>query len=238
MNSRMNEESEKIGKLLADLLREAVTFEGSKKRRRMKRDPDHLHITSLRVYADVYIATERAKSNSKPPRPTGQLKRFHELLAELDDDASEPTIESWIWPWLDVSEEHEEQDFLADRDALVSRLEDAIAVLTDSAEYKLDRKGGRRSDPSLDSFLLHLAFIYRRYTGYRTTYSEDMHGSGQQSPFFRFAAEVLRLFADGEPFASWATRDGALQLAIKYISKFERETYEFGADDPLFHKSR
>ena len=222
MNSRMNEESEKIGKLLADLLREAVTFEGSKKRRRMKRDPDQLHITSLRVYADVYIATERAKSNSKPPRPTGQLKRFHELLAELDDDASEPTIESWIWPWLDVSEEHEEQDFLADRDALVSRLEDAIAVLTDSAEYKLDRKGGRRSDPGLDSFLLHLAFIYRQYTGYRVSYSEDTSGGGQKSAFFRFASEVLRLFADDEPFASWATRDGALQLAIKYISKSER----------------
>lgn len=208
--------------LLARVLREAVAFESSKKRGKLERDPDHLRITSLRVYADVYIATERAKSNSKSPRPTGQLKRFHELLAELDDDASDPTIESWIWPWLDVSEEHEEQDFLADRDALVSRLEDAIAVLTDSAEYQLDRKGGRRSDPSLDSFLLHLAFFYRRYTGYRTTYSEDMQGGGQQSPFFWFVAEILRLFADDEPFASWATRDGALQLAIRYISKFER----------------
>ena len=63
-----------------------------------------------------------------------------------------------------------------------------------------------------------------------------MHGGGQQSPFFRFAAEVLRSFADDEPFASWATRDGALQIAIKRISKFERETYEAETDDPLLQK--
>ena len=157
--------------------------DNSKKRGKLERDPDHTRITPLRVYADVYIATERGKSISKSPRPTDQLKRFRELLAELGNDTFQPVIEPWVWPLLGVSEEYEEQDLLADHDALISRVKNAITDLTDSTEYKLDRKGGRRSDPSLDSFLLHLAFIYRRYTGYRTTYSEDMHGSGQASSY-------------------------------------------------------
>ena len=232
----MKEKSEKIGKLLANRLRETVTFEGSKKRGVLKRDPNHARITPLRVYADVLVAIKRAKTNSKSPRPTDQLKRFLELLAELDDDSTNPIVDSWVWPWLEVSEEYEEQDLLADRDELISRIESAIKVLTDSAEYKLDQKGGRRSDPCLDSFLLNLAFIYRQYTGYRPTYSEDVHGGGQQSSFFWFVSEVLRSFADDEPFATWATQDGALQIAIKRMSKYEREIYVVGADDPILQK--
>lgn len=229
----MKEKSEKIGKLLANRLRETVTFEGSKKRGVLKRDPNHARITPLRVYADVLVAIKRAKTNSKSPRPTDQLKRFLELLAELDADSTNPIVDSWVWPWLEVSEEYEEQDLSADRAELISRIESAIKVLTDSVEYKLDQKGGRRSDPCLDSFLLNLAFIYRQYTGYRPTYSEDVHGSGQQSSFFWFVSEVLRSFADDEPFATWATQGGALQIAIKRISKYEREIYLVEADDPI-----
>lgn len=233
----MIENREEIGSRLAKLLREAVAFEGSKKRGRLERDTDLAPMSPARVHADVLDAVNLAKANSKPPRPTDQLKRFQELYAELDDDSSSPLIEPWVWPWLGEFEEHEKQDLSADRGALISLLEDAIVVLTGSAEYKLDRRGGRRSDPNLDRFLLHLAFVYRRYTGYRATYSEDIHGGGQQSTFFRFAAEVLRSFADDEPFATWATRDGALQIAIKRISEFERETYEVGPNDPLFDPS-
>lgn len=229
----MKEKPEKIAMVLAEHLREAVRFEGAKKRGKLERDLDVDRLTPLRVYADVLVAAKRAKANSKPPRPTDQLKRFQKLLAKLDDRSANPLIESWVWPWLGVSEKYQEQDLVVDRHALISRVETAIDVLTDSAEYKLDRKGGRRSDPNFDSFLLQLAFIYRRYTGYRVTYSEDILGGGQQSPFFRFTSEILRAFADDEPFASWATQGGALQVAIKRISAFERETYEVGTDDPL-----
>ena len=232
----MKEQSEKIGKLLANRLREAVTFEDSKKRGVLKRDPNHVRITPLRVYADVFVEIKRAKTNSKSPRPTDQLKRLQELLAELDDDSTNPSVDSWIWPWLEVSEEHEKQDLLSDRDELILRIENAIKVLTDGMEYELDRKGGRRSDPHLESFLLRLAFIYRKHTGYRASYSENTAGAGQQSSFFWFATEVLRSFADDEPFATWATQDGALQIAIKRVSKDEREIYEVEADDPIFQK--
>ena len=149
----MKEQSEKIGKLLADLLQDAVKLEGSKKRGVLKRDPDPASVNPLRVYADVLGAIKRAKTNSKSPRPTDQLKRFQELLAELDDDSTNSLVDSWIWPWLDVSDKHEEKALLSDRVELVARIENAIEVLTDSKEYQLDRKGGRRSDPHLESFL-------------------------------------------------------------------------------------
>ena len=86
----MKEQSEKIGKLLANRLREAATFEDSKKRGVLKRDPNHTRISPLRVYADVLVAIKRAKTNSKSQRPTDQLKRLLELLAELDDDSTNP----------------------------------------------------------------------------------------------------------------------------------------------------
>ncbi|MCH7779091.1 MAG: tetratricopeptide repeat protein [Gemmatimonadetes bacterium] len=82
-----------------------------------------------------------------------------------------------------------------------------------------------RLNPDFAEAFTNRGNIYHQYTGYRPTYSEDVHGGGQQSPFFWFLSEVLRSFADDEPFATWATQGGALQIAIKRISKYERGIY-------------
>lgn len=221
----MNEQE--IGDALLEIIQEAINHERTKKRRRMAPDPDTAPLSSLRVYKEVSAAVQRIKITRLPPRPIKTLRHLEHLRdTHRAGTLDASSIDSWAWPMLGVGDEYERDELLRDPAALTARLEEAVATYRDSPEYRLDRRGGRVVDYRLVSFVNQLAFIYRAFTGYRATYSEARDSSGQQSHFFRFIGLVLRDFfeVDKDEEAVWATRNGAIQLAIRQISAFERDS--------------
>lgn len=217
-----------VGTTLCRQLQSAIEREQTKQRRRLIRGTDLRPLSPLRIYQDVHRTAERSKASRPAPTVTRRIKILQSLLvAHPSNPLDASSIEQWVWCELGAMEDREADELLRNPDLFSERLEATITELLQSKDYEVDKKGGRRTDPRLDSFIFELAFIYRAYTGFRATYSLAADNSGQQSPFFWFAAEVLRLFfQDGEE-AEWATRHGALQIAIRRVSQFE------GGDEPI-----
>jgi hypothetical protein len=220
-----------LGEILCEILEGAIAFEQTKKRKRMIQETDLRPLSPLRIHQDVYGAVRRIKCYQPFPPATNRLKILKSVLKAHSRgclDAS--SIEAWMCWELDLTEEGDIEGLLGNPDLLSERLNAAIMRVQESKEYEVGKKGGRRTDPRLSKLIADLAFTYRAYTGFRATYSEAKDSSGQQSPFFWFVARVLQnFFEDGEE-AAWATRSGALEIAIRRISEFER------GDEPMSDK--
>lgn len=216
------------GEILCKTLEDGITFEGTKKRKRMIQEADLRPLSPLRIYQDVDRVVERIKNYRPPPPVTERLKILQSLLkAQACGNLELSAIEPWVCWELDLADESDISQILGDSDMLEERLRMAINRVHGSKEYEVGKKGGQRTDPRLDKLVADLAFLYKAYTGYRATYSGANDGSGQQSPFFWFAARVLQIFFKDGHEAEWATRNGSLETAIRRISKFERE------DEPM-----
>lgn len=220
-----------LGELLCGILNDAIAFEQTKKRKRMIQEADLRPLSPLRIHQDVNEVVKHIKSYQPSPPATKCLKILKSALKAHSRgclDAS--SIEAWMCWELDLTEEGDIDGLLNNPDLLSERLNAAIMRVQESKDYEVGKMGGRRTDPRLNRLISDLAFIYRAYTGYRATYSQAKDASGQQSPFFWFVARVLQhFFQDGEE-AEWATRTGALEIAIRRISEFER------GDEPMSDK--
>ncbi|MHC4984148.1 MAG: hypothetical protein ACYTF6_13395 [Planctomycetota bacterium] len=212
-----------LGEILCGILNDAIAFEQTKKRKRMIQEADLRPLSPLRINQDVNEAVKRINIYQPSPPATKRLKILKSALeAHSRGILDISSIEPWMCWELDLTDEGGMDELLSKPNLFAERLNVTIKRTQESKELEVDKKGGRRTDPRLNKLISDLAFTYRAYTGYRATYSQANDASGQQSPFFWFVARVLQhFFQDGEE-AEWATRTGALELAIRRISEFER----------------
>ena len=225
-----------LGEILRGILKDAIAFEQTKKRNRMIQEADLRPLLPLRIHQDVNEVAKHIKSYQPSPPATKRLKILKSALKAHSRgclDAS--SIEDWMCWELDLTEEGDIDGLLNNPDLLSERLNAAIMRVQESKDYEVGKMGGRRTDPRLNKLISDLAFIYRAYTGYRATFSQAKDSSGQQSPFFWFTARVLQHFFDDGDEAEWATRPGALEIAIRRISEFERGDESMSDKDVVAH---
>jgi len=98
-------------------------------------------------------------------------------------------------------------------------LDRTIAMLEADLATELDRKGGRSSDPRMQQFAMALAQIFQTYTEERPTITFDRETGHMVSRFGRFAFEAFTQFYPQQPIP-----EGALQLALRLVVSFERNT--------------
>lgn len=224
-----------IGKTLCIILDKATEFESTKKRRRMVQDIVRRPMTPLRLYKVVLETVKDIRTAQPAPRPASKLKRLKELQeSHLQGTLDYSSIDEWLWYHLGAFELDDQEDLISKPKLLALRLDEAILEWEGSLDHVIDKRGGRRPDPRLDSLLHRLAFLYREYTGFRATYSISYDTAKQQSPFFHFADTVLKLFFTSGAEANWRKNPGAIQGAIRRISKFERESDPM-SDEELDH---
>lgn len=218
----------KTGNILAKRLRSAIKHEQTKLRRQMLQNPQTRPLSALRIYKDVNAIVEHTLHAidiaRHSPRPKTRIEILQHLLTDLDANIFEPnSVPQWVYPYLLIEDEDAESDIFDNPSELEMRIISAIQMIEASAERIQARKGGRVSDPNFFALLHKLALLYQEYTGFRATYSESKDGTGQQSPFFFFAQDVLRHFFTKGPEAEWAVREGMVQTSIRHISRFERK---------------
>jgi ParB-like chromosome segregation protein Spo0J len=172
------------------------------------------------VYSKMWKRLRKQRlQRAPPPRPTRLIDELRTLKEEIIAHLRRvPKIPRHVWAFLGVEDPLQEQELLNSTDRLTEALDSAIAMLEADLAIKLDRKGGRRSDPRMQQFAMALAQIFQTYTEERPTITFDRETGHMVSRFERFAFEAFTQFYPHQPFP-----EGALQLALRHAVSFERD---------------
>ena len=177
-----------------------------------------------RLFQDVEQAAKAVFGTTPAPRPSRLIDELKALKTSIVGNPFQiPEIPRYVWTYLGVEDpvEIKMQELLSSPDRLAKELDSAIAMLEANAATVLDRRGGRRSDPRMHQFAMALAQIFEIYTGQRPTITFDPATGHMVSPFALFAYEAFSQFYPQQPLS-----EGALQLALRQVVAFERDTKE------------
>ena len=167
-------------------------------------------------------------SRPPPPRPTKilrELRGLEDRLANGKGKISRPP--EYLWPYLFVSEPHELDELLRDKEAMLTAVQNGISALEISAELEFSRRGGQYRDSRLDTFVMYLAQIFCRYTKSETKFTIDWDTGQPSDAFSRFLLEAIAQF-----HPEGRVPPGTLRNALQQNRQFLRDT-EPGTDEEL-----
>ena len=155
-----------------------------------------------------------------PPRPTKLLSELRRLEAQLADSKdNSPRPPEYLWPFLFVSEPHELDALLDDEEALITAVRTGISVLENSSELEYSRRGGQYRDSRLDTFVMYLAHIFRRYTKSESKFTIDPVTRQPSDAFSLYLDEaIIQFHPEGRVSL------GSLRNALQQNRKFWRDT--------------
>ena len=159
-------------------------------------------------------------SRQPPPRPTKMLRELRMLEAQLADGKGKiPRPPEYLWPYLIVSEPHEIDKLLRDKEGLSTAVRNGISALKNSSEFKYSRRGGQYRDPRLDTFIMYLAQIFCLYTKSETKFTIDWDTGKPSDKFSRFLLEAIAQF-----HPEGRVPPGTLRNALQQNRQFLRDT--------------
>lgn len=131
----------------------------------------------------------------RPPHPTKLLSEFRKLETELAGGHDGiPRPPEYLWPYLFVSEPHELDALLHDKEALSTAVRIGISILESSSDLEHSRRGGQYRDSRLDTFVMYLAHIFRRYTKSESKFTIDKDTGQPVDAFSRYLDEAIIQF--------------------------------------------
>jgi hypothetical protein len=166
-------------------------------------------------------------SRPPPPRPTKLLGELCKLKAQLDD-GQEAALRppEYLWPHLLVSEPHEIDALMLDKEALSTAVRNGIAALESSSELEHSRKGGQYRDPRLDTFVMYLARIFHRYAKSESKFTIAPDTGEPSDAFSRYMDEAIHQFHPAGLFSP-----GSLRNALQRNRQFLRDTEPLVGDE-------
>ncbi len=156
----------------------------------------------------------------RPPRPTKLLSELRKLETQLaGGKVGIPRPPEYLWPFLFVSEPHELDALLRDEEALITAVQTGILALETSSELKYSRRGGQYRDSRLDTFVMYLAHIFRRYTKSESKFTIDLDTGQPSDAFSQYVDEaVFQFHPEG------CVPPGSLRNALQQNRQFLRDT--------------
>ena len=108
---------------------------------------------------------------------------------------------------------------LRDEEALSTAVRNGISALENSSELEHSRRGGQYRDSRLDTFVMYLAHIFRRYKKSESKFTIDTEKGQPIDAFSRYLDEaIIQFHPEGD------VPPGSLRNALQQNRQFLRDT--------------